>query len=125
MSESLVLLLSRANELHLVDPDALPHSEGLHPIILIAAAIINAGYEGVAVDQLRLSDGRYVQSMSVNLSTPEGLILQRLQRIVDADGVLPEVNSVLGDIRRHYSEIGACRTTRHSGGRASRRGRGN
>ncbi len=104
MSDSLVLLLNRANDLHIVDPDAVPHSDDLHPFLKIAAAIIIAGYDGVAVDEIRLSNGRYFQSVDANLATPEGAILQSLQNIMDSGGVLPDPASVVTAIRQHYDQ---------------------
>jgi hypothetical protein len=102
MSDSLVLLLSRTNELHIVDPDAVPHFDDPHPLLEIAASIIVAGYEGVAVDEIRLSNGRYIQSIDANLATPEGTILQSLRHIMDSGGVLPAPASVVAAIRQRY-----------------------
>jgi hypothetical protein len=104
MSDSLVLLRDRANDLHIVDPDTVPHSDDLHPFMEIAAAITVAGYEGVAVDEIRLSNGRYFQSIDANLATPEGAILQSLQHIMDSGGVLPDPASVVAAIRQHYDQ---------------------
>ncbi len=104
MSDSLVLVLNRANELHIVDPDEVPHSDDLHPFTVIAAAIIAAGYEGVAVDEIRLSNGRYIQSVDVNLATLEGAILQDLRHMVDAGGVLPAPALVVAAIRQRYDD---------------------
>jgi hypothetical protein len=104
MSDSLVLLMNRANDLHIVDPDTVPHSDDLHPLLKIAAAIISAGYDGVAVDEIRLSTGRYIQSIDANLATPEGSILQSLEHIMDSGGVLPDPASVVAAIRQHYDQ---------------------
>jgi hypothetical protein len=104
MSDSLVLMLNRANDLHIVDPDTVPHSDDLHPLLKIAAAIISAGYGGVAVDEIRLSNGRYFQSVDANLATPEGSILQSLQHIMVSGGVLPDPASVVAAIRQHYDQ---------------------
>jgi hypothetical protein len=115
MSESIVFLLNRANELHVIDPDSVPHSDGIHPIILIAAAVINAGFEGVAVDQMRLSDGRYFQAIDVNLATPEGVILHRLQQIAELGSQLPTPELVVDAIRRQYARTGTAVPTRTEG----------
>jgi hypothetical protein len=115
MSDSLVFLHNRANELHVIDPDSVPHSDGIHPITLIAAAVINAGFEGVAVDQVRLSDGRYFQAIDVNLATPEGVILHRLQQIAKSGGQLPTPELVVDAIRQQYARTGTVIPTRTEG----------
>lgn len=123
MSDSLVILHNRANELHVIDPDSVPHSDGLHPIILIAAAVINAGFEGVAVDQMRLSDGRYFQAIDVNMATPEGVILHRVQQIAESGGQLPTPELVVDAIRQQYARTGRAVLTR-TGGDADSAGHG-
>jgi hypothetical protein len=105
MSDSLILNLNRANELRVIDPDTLSHSDDLQPILLIAAAIIVAGYKGVAIDEIRLANGRYLQAIDVNKSTPEGAILERLQRIANLGGVLPDSETVVASIRQEYGRI--------------------
>lgn len=115
MSDSLVFLHNRANELHVIDPDRVPHSEGLHPIILIAATVINAGFEGVAVDEKRLANGRYFQSVDVNMATPEGVILHRVQQIAESGGELPTPELVVDAIRQQYVRTGTAMPTRAEG----------
>lgn len=115
MSESIVFLLNRANELHIIDPDTLPHSDDLHPIVEIVVAVLNAGFEGVAVDEKRLANGRYFQSVDVNLATPEGLILHRLQQIAESGGQLPTPELVVDAIRQQYARTGTVMPTRTEG----------
>lgn len=102
MSDSLILRFNRAEELHIIDPDDVPHFDDLPPLLEIAAAIIIEGYKGVAIDEIKLSNGRFFQAVDVNLGTPEGAILQHLQQIVDAGGVLPAPDLVVRAIREHY-----------------------
>lgn len=118
MSDSLVLLLNRANDLHIVDPDAVPHFDDLHPLLESAAAIIVAGYKGVAVDEIRLSNGRYIQSIDADLATPEGAILQSLRRIMDSGGVLPAPASVIAAIRQRYDRTASGEGSAPGGGTA-------
>ena len=56
MSDSLVFVHSRSNELHIVDPDAIPHSDDLSPIMHLAGEVIKAGHKGVAIDGKRSFD---------------------------------------------------------------------
>jgi hypothetical protein len=99
MSDSLVLVLNRVNELHVIDPDSLPHSDGLHPIVLIAVAVINAGFQGVAVDEGRLSNGRSLQALSIDRLSPEGQMLQALCERSQAGFKLPSPEEVVQGIQ--------------------------
>lgn len=102
MSDSLVLVLSRSNDLHMVDPDAIPHSDDLSPLIKLAVAVINKGYRGVAIDELKLKNGRYVYSLEGDLATPEGAVMQKLSTALDEGRPLPNAATVLEAIRRIY-----------------------
>ena len=102
MSDSLLLVHSRSNELHILDPDAIPHSDDLSPIMQLAAEVIKAGYEGVAIDELKLKNGRYVYSLEADLASPEGLVIQKLTAAVDEGCPLPSAPTVLEVIRRIY-----------------------
>jgi hypothetical protein len=106
MSDSLVFYWDRVDNLNLVDPDAILHSEGLNPVIEIVIGILNAGYEGVIVDEKRLSDGRYFQGLNVNLSAPEGWIVAGLQASFEAEEELPSVSEVLQQIKDEYDAKG-------------------
>jgi hypothetical protein len=102
MSNSLVLVHSRSNELHVFEPDAIPHTDDLSPLMHLAAEVIKAGYSGVAVDELRLQNGRFVLSMDVDLESPEGLVMRRLSLALDEGRPLPNAPTVLEAIRRIY-----------------------
>ena len=104
MSDSLLFVHSRSNDLHIVDPDAIPHSDDLSPIMQLAGEVIKAGYEGVAIDELKLKNGRYVYSLEVNLSTPEGVVIQKLSTALDEGRPLPNTPTVLEAIRRIYEK---------------------
>ncbi len=77
--KSLLAYRDRADVIRLVDPETLPHTDGLAPIMLIAVAIINAGYKGVIIDSYRMANGRYFQALNVDLSTIEGRFLRLLE----------------------------------------------
>ena len=102
MSDSLLLVRSRSNELHIVDPDEISHSDDLPPLIQLAVEVFKAGYEGVAIDELKLKNGRYVYSLEADLETPEGLVIQKLTTAVDEGRPLPSAPTVLEAIRRIY-----------------------
>ena len=104
MSDSLLLLHSRSNDLHIVDSDAIPNSDDLSPIMQLAGEVIKAGHEGVAVDELKLQNGRYVYSLEVNLATPEGVVIQELSTALDEGRPLPNAATVLEAIRRIYEQ---------------------
>ena len=102
MSDSLVLLRNRADEFCIFDPDDIPHTDGLSPIMLLAAAVINAGYGGIAVDELRLTSGRYVQSMDVNIATHEGVLFRELSSAAMSGGAFPSAEEVLNILEQKY-----------------------
>ncbi len=76
---SLLAYRDRGDVIHIVDADALPHTDGLAPITLVAIAIINAGYKGVIVDSYRMANGRYLHALNVDLATIEGRFLRLLE----------------------------------------------
>lgn len=103
MSDSLVFYWDRGDVMHIVDPDGLKHFDDLSPLMLIAIEIINAGYEGVVIDEQLMSNGRYFQALNIDLATPEGEMLQALQ---DLGANLPPVNIVLEALKLAYAEDG-------------------
>jgi hypothetical protein len=102
MSDSLVFLWSRSNELRIVDPDELIHYDEISPLLKLAIAVINSGYQGIAVDELKRKNGRYVHSMDADISTPEGQVIQKLAQAHEEGRQLPEVTVVLDAIARLY-----------------------
>ena len=102
MSDSILLVHSRSNDLHIVDPDGIPHSDDPSPLMLFAVELIKAGYEGVAVDEIRLKNGRFVHSLEVNLATPEGVVMRKLSTALNEGRPLPDLPTVLEAIRRIY-----------------------
>ena len=99
-AESLVFHMSRSGEVQVFDPATVPHSDGLAPIFEIVVAVIAAGYSGVAVDELRLANGRYCQCLEVDLSTPEGKLLQQLSYCHERGDPMPSVKLVLDALAR-------------------------
>ena len=104
MNKSVIFYLDRSDTVQIIDPSTLSHSDGLNPIMLIAAAVINAGYDGVIVDEQRMANGRYFQALNTNSATPEGRILAALCKIDPSQ--LPSPQDVLDDIRRAYQNGG-------------------
>jgi hypothetical protein len=104
MSDSLVFVHSRSNELHIVDSDAIPHSDDFSPIMQLAVEVIKAGHRGVAIDELQLQNGRFVLSMEVDLKSPEGVVMKKLSLMLDEGRPLPNAATVLEAIRRIYEK---------------------
>jgi hypothetical protein len=102
MSDSLVFVHSRSNELHIVDPDAIPHNDDLSPLMQLAVEVLKAGYMGVAIDVLKLQNGKFVHSMEVDLASPEGGVMKKLSLALDEGRPLPDAPTVLEAIRRIY-----------------------
>ena len=104
MSDSLLFLHSRSNDLHIVDPDAIPHSHDLSPIMQLAIEVIKAGYKGIAIDELKLKNGRFVYSLEGDIATPEGAVIQKLSTALDDGRPLPNAATVLEAIHRIYEK---------------------
>jgi hypothetical protein len=102
MSDGLVFYWDRADNLNLIDPDVIPHFDGGHPLLNIVVDIINAGYEGVVIDEQRLSNGRYFHALNVNLATPEGQIVSALQAAYDAGEKISSSREVIESINLAY-----------------------
>ncbi len=100
MKSSLLFYLDRSNTVNVIDSRTLSHSDELSPIMLIAAAVMNAGYDGVIIDELRMANGRYFHALNTNMATPEGRILADLCKVDPA--VLPPPKVVLAEIRQAY-----------------------
>lgn len=102
MSNSVVMHLSRSGKATVVDREDIPHTDDPHPIMTLAVAVLNAGYTGIALDELKLSNGRVAHALDVNLSTPEGRVFQALSFIAEAGGSMPEAPTVLAGLQVAY-----------------------
>ena len=102
MTKSVIVYLDRSDTVQIIDPSSLPHSDDVNPLMLIAAAVINAGFDGVIIHEQRLANGRYFQALNTNIATPEGRILTALYKVEPAK--LPTPKAVLEDIRRAYRD---------------------
>ena len=100
MSDSLLFYLDRSDTAHVVDSTSLPHTDDLSPIVKIAVAVLNAGYEGLILDEHPMANGRYFQAINVNLATPEGRTLKKLEDVPPS--MLPSPEEVLKIIRNEY-----------------------
>lgn len=103
MSDSLVFYWDRADNLNLIDPDVIPHSDDRHPVLAIVVDVINAGYDGVVIDEQQLSNGRYFQALNVNLATPEGRIISAIQSSFEAGQAIPSPREVVEAINHAYT----------------------
>lgn len=102
MSDSLVFYWDRNDVMHVIDPDEVQHfPDEMPPLMVIAAAVINAGYGGVVVDEKRLNNGRYLYALNLNLGTCEGKIFADLQQLGNE---LPSVKEVIGAIEKAYAQ---------------------
>ena len=102
MSDSILIYRDLGDTLYVIDPDTLPQTNDLKPIMYIVAAVINAGYDGVQVDEKRLANGRYFQAVNVNLATPEGQLISKLNVVPEEE--LPTPQSLVDKIRVLYEQ---------------------
>ena len=109
MSDSFVFFQGRENDLHVIDPDGVRHSDDITPLQKLVIAVINAGYRGVVVDEKRLANGRFLSCISIDFSTPEGQILQEISTAVEQGQPAPSVNQALEIIAKRYVEVEASK----------------
>lgn len=107
MSNSIVLFHGRDDNLYVVDPDCIPHFDDIPPLLQIAAAIIQAGYGGVTIDEKQLLNGRVIHFLSTNSATPEGRILAGVSLANSAGKPLPSTAAILAAIRGEYNRCEA------------------
>jgi hypothetical protein len=100
MKSSIIFYLDRSDTVQVIDSSSLSYTDGLSPLMLITVAVINAGYDGVVVDEQLMANGRIFQALNTNSATPEGRILAALCKVDPAK--LPTPKAVLEDIRRAY-----------------------
>jgi hypothetical protein len=106
MSNSIVFYHDRNDDLHVIDPEALPDFDEHPPVLDIVRAVMNAGYQGVAVDEKQLANGMFILASSADQSTPEGQIVGALALEVANGKPLPSIEFVLEQIKNHYDELG-------------------
>jgi hypothetical protein len=83
--------------------DDLPFTEALCPLMEITAAVVNAGYPGVRVIEFQLMNGRYVQRLDVQKSTPAGRYMAELAKREKAGKPLPTIHEALATLARRSS----------------------
>ena len=103
MTDSVLLYVDRGNGPHIVESADLPHFDTEPPLLGHAAALMNAGFQGVAVDQKRLADGRYFQALNVDTASPEGQLMQALHERHQAGFKLPLTEVVVQAVQIEYA----------------------
>ncbi len=93
--KSLCIYLDRNGRFQVFDPRKLPASEAQVDLNDIAVAVINAGHQGIKIDESRLSNGKYVQAIAVRLDTYEGIIFNGLKAAFERKEPLPSPDAVL------------------------------
>ena len=81
---STIFYLSRSGKLLVMDSNSLDRTGVKEPIIEIALDLINAGFEGVAVDTKKLSNGECFFAVEIQPDTPEGKIISDTQDLINS-----------------------------------------
>ncbi len=102
-TQSMGIYLNRNGGVDMFDPDHLPASEDQEELNNIAIAVINAGYQGIKIDESRFSNGKYVQVIAGRLDTPEGVLLQHLKEAFERNEQLPSPELVLARLSVAYA----------------------
>lgn len=107
--ESLVIAATPDfKEISIFDPDTAPRIEEdtcAYYKAEVCIAILNAGYKGVDLAELKLANGRFVQSIAYQHGTPEGEIYAEVCRAAD-EGIFVPVDRVLAAIKKLYIQEG-------------------
>lgn len=103
MNDSLILYWGRGGDLLIVDSEGLPHFDTEPPLLAHAAALMNAGFDGVAVDQKRLANGQYFQALNVDTASPEGQMMEALHERLQAGFKLPPPEVVVQAVQIEYA----------------------
>jgi hypothetical protein len=108
MNHSVIFYLDRGNCLHVLACEDLPHFDTCHPAMDLAVDLMNAGFEGVTIDERRLSNGRYFHALNSDPTSPEGQAIQALCELHAAGRPLPSsqlvVQAVLDEYARRAKE---------------------
>ncbi len=89
-NKSLLIHRTRSGAICIVDPGSLPDADSSEPIVLIAEAIINAGFTGLEIDSLELASGQHYEVLSADFDTLEGQLLQLLDQLDPSAWPTPE-----------------------------------
>lgn len=108
-NESLVIAATPDfREISIFDPDRalrIEEDASAYYKAEVCIAILNAGYQGVDLAELKLGNGRFVQSIAYQHGTPEGEIYAEVCRAAD-EGYLVPVDQVLAAIEKIYDQEG-------------------
>lgn len=110
MNGFIIFYFDRGNVLHIVDSDELPHFDTDPPLLMHALALINAGFEGVAVDEKRLANGRFFQAVNVDAASPEGQMMEALHERHQAGLKLPLPEVVVKAVQIEYKRRDGSKT---------------
>ena len=107
MTDSILLFASRSGDIHIFDSNSIEHFDNGHPLLNLSIPVINAGYQGIAIDEHKMANGRYCQALEVNDATQEGTIFAQLQKDYENGIPLPTPSKLLDRIARAYKRQGA------------------
>jgi len=106
---STIFYLSRSGNLVVMDSNSLDRTGVNEPIIEIALDLINAGFEGVAVDTKKLSNGEYFFAVEIQPDTPEGKLISDAQNLINSGRPIPSSQVLINRIKAAYKKKGvAC-----------------
>lgn len=99
MIDELILYVDRGSRLHIVEPSSLENFDDYHPVLQIAVNLMNAGFEGLEIDEKLMSNGKYFQALNTDLSTREGKLLYDISQKYSRGEPLPSLTEVIAQIR--------------------------
>jgi hypothetical protein len=104
MTDSILLFASRSGDIHIFDSSSIEHFDDGAPLLNLAIPVLIAGYQGIAIDELKMENGRYFHALEVNIATQEGAIFAQLQEDFENGIPLPTPSKLLDRIARAYKQ---------------------
>lgn len=98
MNETNIFYMSRDNQVKIIAAETIPNIDGIHPLLKLAIAISKAGYAGIAIDEQRLSNGKYFQAYEFDKESREGKLMQKLQADFEGGKPLPSEKELLAKL---------------------------
>jgi hypothetical protein len=102
---SFLYYADRAGNLHFIDTEPLVHFENYSPLLGLVSFINSEGYCGIDIDEVTMPNGTCLQSLNVNMATPEGRLFAELHNRTLLGGRLPKYRKILKKIEAEHKKL--------------------
>lgn len=101
---SLIFYWNKSDDLYIMDSDSLDLMGDQDPILEITLDVMNAGFDGVAVDTAKLASGKYFYGVNIRPDKPEGKIISDIQDLFNSGHHIPSSRVVINRIKKAYKK---------------------